>query len=91
MRAPMSVTNPSDESPPAAPASGPVPASIQAFLAMCQELDVATERFRRETARWTGERRGQRRLTIWQTIQDLSEQLEWMQATEALRHEPSHP
>ena len=51
---------------------------------------MATERFRRETARWTGERRGQRRLTIWQTIQDLSEQLEWMQATEAPRHEPSY-
>jgi hypothetical protein len=59
-----------------------VPASVQAFLALCHELDAATARFRRETARWTGERRAQRRLTIRQTVQHLSEQLEWMQATE---------
>jgi hypothetical protein len=71
-----------------APTSPPLPASVQAFLALCRELDAATERFRRETARWTGERRAQRRLTIRQTVQHLSEQLDWMQATEATHHEP---
>jgi ParB-like chromosome segregation protein Spo0J len=86
--APVSGASPSAGSPPAAPVSGPIPASVQMLLAMCHELDAATERFRRDTARWTGTRRAQRRLTIWQTIQDLSEQLEWMQATEASRHEP---
>jgi hypothetical protein len=75
--------------PSAPPAAPPLPACVQAFLTLCQELDAATERFRRETARWTGERRAQRRLTIWQTVQHLSEQLEWMQEAEATRHEPS--
>jgi hypothetical protein len=75
--------------PPTVPASPSLPAEVQAFLALCHELDAATERFCRETAHWTGERRAQRRLTIWQTIQHLSEQLEWMQAAEATRHEPS--
>jgi hypothetical protein len=71
------------------PASPPLPAAVQGFLAVCHELDAATDRFRAETATWTGERRGQRRLTIRQTIEHLSEQLEWMQAAEATRREPS--
>jgi hypothetical protein len=75
--------SPSGDGSPATPPSPPVPASVQDFLALCHALDAATERFRRETARWTGERRGHRRLTIHQTVQHLSEQLEWMQATVA--------
>jgi ParB-like chromosome segregation protein Spo0J len=62
------------------PASPPLPAAVQAFLAVCHELEAATERFRSDTATWTGERRAQRRLTIRQTVEHLSEQLEWMQA-----------
>jgi hypothetical protein len=73
--------------PPAAPFP-PLPAGVQAFLTLCQALDVATEQFRHETARWTGERRTQRRRTIWQTVQHLTEQLDWMQAAEATRHDP---
>jgi len=79
--------NRSASGPPALSASPPLPAGVQAFLTLCQELDAATERFRRETARWTGERRAQRRLTIWQTIQHLGEQFDWMQAAEATRHD----
>jgi hypothetical protein len=87
----MPGANPSGDGSPATPASPPLPPSVQDFLALCHALDAATERFRRETARWTGERRAQRRLTIHQTVQHLSEQLEWMQATEAPRHEPGQP
>ena len=75
--------------PPTVPAAPSLPAAVQAFLALCHELDAATERFRRETAHWTGERRAQRRLTIRQTAEHLSEQLEWMQGAEATRREPS--
>jgi ParB-like chromosome segregation protein Spo0J len=75
--------------PAASPGSPPHPAGVHAFLTRCQELDAATEQFRRETARWTGERRRQRHLTIWQTVQHLTEQLDWMQAAEATRHDPS--
>jgi hypothetical protein len=71
------------------PAVPPLPTAVQAFLALCDELDAATARFRRETARWTGERRLQRRLMIWQMSQHLSEQFEWMQAAEGSRHDPS--
>jgi hypothetical protein len=52
---------------------------VQAFLALCHELDAATARFRRATAHGTAERRAQRRLTIWQMVQHLSEQFDWMQ------------
>jgi len=81
--------DPSASGPAASPGSRPLPAGVLAFLTRCQELDAATERFRRETARWTGERRAQRRLTIWQTVQLLTDQLDWMQAAEVTRHDPS--
>jgi hypothetical protein len=74
---------------PTVPAAPSLPGAVQAFLAVCHELDAATERFRRETVHWTGERRAQRRLTIWQTAEHLNEQLEWMQGAEATRREPS--
>jgi hypothetical protein len=88
MPAPLPEASLSGPDAPTAPTSPPLPTSVQAFLALCHELDAATERFRRETARWTGERRANRRLTIRQTVQHLSEQLDWMQATEATHHEP---
>jgi hypothetical protein len=59
---------------------------VQAFLAECHELDAATVRFRRATAHWTGERRAQRRRTIWQIVQHLAEQFDWMQGAEGSRH-----
>jgi hypothetical protein len=71
------------------PTAPSLPGAVQAFLAVCHELDAATERFRLETAHWTGERRAQRRLTIRQTAEHLNEQLEWMQGVEATRREPS--
>ena len=72
-----------------APAAAHLPAAVQAFVALCHELDAATERFRRETAHWTGAQRDQRRLTIRQTAEHLSEQLEWMQGADATNREPS--
>jgi hypothetical protein len=60
-------------------------------VALCHELDAATERFRRQTAHWTGAQRDRRRLTIRQTAEHLSEQLEWMQGAEATHREPSLP
>jgi hypothetical protein len=74
---------------PTVPAAPSLPGAVQAFLAVCHELDAATERFRLETAHWTGERRTQRRRTIRQTAEHLNEQLEWMQGAEAPRREPS--
>jgi hypothetical protein len=68
-------------------AAPPPPAAVQAFLALCYELDAATARFRRATAHWTAERRAQRRLTIWQMVQHLSEQFDWMQGAEGSRHD----
>ncbi len=94
-RPPMIVTpapRPASESgagPLAVLAAASIPPAVQAFLALCHELDAATERLRRETAQWTGERRAQRRLTIRQTAEHLSEQLEWMQGAEATRRESS--
>ena len=87
--APLPAVNGSGAGSPTVPAVPPLPAAVQAFLAVCHELDAATERFRRETAHWTGERRAQRHLTIRQMVQHLSEQLDWMQAAEEIRHDPS--
>jgi hypothetical protein len=75
--------------PPNVPASVDLPAAVQTFVALCHELDAATERFRRQTAHWTGAQRDRRRLTIRQTAEHLSEQLEWMQGAEATHREPS--
>jgi ParB-like chromosome segregation protein Spo0J len=58
-----------------------LPPAVEAFMALCRELEAATRQFRQETAHWTGERRRQRDLTIWQGIQQLEEQLEWMEST----------
>ncbi len=79
----------SSAGPPTVPPSVDLPAAVQAFMGLCQELDLATDRFRRETAHWTGAQRDRRRLTIQQTAEHLSEQLEWMQGAEATHREPS--
>lgn len=65
---------------PTPPAPG-LPPPVEAFMALCRELEAATRQFRQDTAHWTGERRRQRDLTIWQGIQQLEEQLEWMEST----------
>jgi hypothetical protein len=75
--------------PPSVPTSVDLPAAVHTFVALCHELDAATERFRRHTAHWTGAERDRRRLTIRQTAEHLSEQLEWMQGAEATHREPS--
>jgi ParB-like chromosome segregation protein Spo0J len=85
---PPKVTVPAAE-PLTAPATAQRPAAVQAFVALCHELDSATERFRQQTAHWTGAQRDRRRLTIRQTAEHLSEQLEWMQGAEATNREPS--
>jgi hypothetical protein len=79
----------SSAGPPTVPVSVDLPAAVQTFVALCHELDAATERFRRQTAHWTGAQRDRRRLTIRQTAEHLSEQLEWMQGAEATHREPS--
>jgi ParB-like chromosome segregation protein Spo0J len=73
---------------PTVPASVDLPAAVHMFVALCHELDAATERFRRQTAHWTGRQRDRRRVTIRQTAEHLSEQLEWMQGAEAIHREP---
>jgi hypothetical protein len=83
---PPEVTVPAAE-PPTTPATAQRPAAIQTFVALCHEPDAATERFRRETAHWTGAQRDRRRLTIRHTAEHLSEQLEWMQGAEATSRE----
>jgi hypothetical protein len=83
----LPVVNGSGAESPMVPAVPPLPAAVQAFLSLCHELDAVTAGFRRQTARWTGERRAQRRRTIWQMSQHLSEQFDWMQAAEGSRHE----
>lgn len=65
-------TTPAASLPPIAPA-------VESFMAVCRALHEATRDFIRETARWTGERREQRNLTIWQGIRQLEEHLEWME------------
>jgi hypothetical protein len=64
-----------------APASAPspIPPAVEAFMAVCRALHEATGDFIRETAHWTGERREQRSLTIWQGIRQLEEHLDWME------------
>ena len=49
-------------------------------MATCRALEEATRDFLRETAHWTGERREQRTLTIWQGIRQLEEHLDWMES-----------
>jgi ParB-like chromosome segregation protein Spo0J len=58
-----------------------LPPAVEAFMAVCRALEAATRQFRQDTAHWTGERCRQRELTIWQGIQQLEEQLEWMEST----------
>jgi hypothetical protein len=70
------------------PASVDLSAAVQTFVALCHELNAATERFRQQTAHWTGAQRDRRRLTIRQTTEHLSEQLEWMQGAVMTNHEP---
>jgi ParB-like chromosome segregation protein Spo0J len=71
------------------PSTPRLPPAVEAFMALCRELETATRQFRQETAHWTGERRTQRDLTIWQGIQQLEEQLEWMESTRDARGGPS--
>jgi hypothetical protein len=78
----------SSAGPPTVPTSVDLPAAVHTFVVLCHELDAATERFRRQTAHWTGAQRDRRRLTIRQTAAHLSEQLEWMQGAEATNREP---
>jgi hypothetical protein len=78
----------SSAGPPTVPASVDLSAAVQTFVALCHELDAATERFRQQTAHWTGAQRDRRRLTIRQTTEHLSEQLEWMQGAVMTNHEP---
>jgi ParB-like chromosome segregation protein Spo0J len=85
---PLEVTVPAAR-PSTAPAAAHLADAVQAIVALCHELDAATERFRRQTAHWTGAQRDRRRLTIRQTAEHLSEQLEWMQGAEATHREPS--
>ena len=49
-------------------------------MAVCRRLQEVTRDFVQETAHWTGERREQRNLTIWQGIRQLEEHLDWMEA-----------
>jgi hypothetical protein len=58
----------------------PMPAAVEAFIAVCRALHEATLDFVRETAHWTGERCEQRNLTIWQGIRQLEEHLDWMES-----------
>ena len=54
--------------------------AVEAFMAACRSLQEVTRDFVQETAHWTGERREQRNLTIWQGIRQLEEHLDWMEA-----------
>ena len=60
-------------------------------MTLCREFEAATRQFRQETAHWTGERRTQRDLTIWQGIQQLEEHLEWMESTREAHGGPREP
>ena len=64
---------------PPATASPESPA-VEAFIAICRAFEAATRDFLRDTAHWTGERREQRTLTIWQGLRQLEEQLDWMES-----------
>jgi ParB-like chromosome segregation protein Spo0J len=66
---------------PAAPS-----ASVAAFLALARQLEALTERFLRDTARWTGAQREARHLTVRQTVEQLEDLLQWMQDAEGRGH-----
>jgi hypothetical protein len=63
-----------------AAAQSSIPPAVEAVMAVCRALEEATREFVRDTAHWTGDRREQRTLTIWQGIRQLEEQLEWMES-----------
>ncbi len=54
-------------------------------MAVCHALQEATRDFIRDTAHWTGERRGHRNTTIWQGLRQLEEHLDWMESTTDVR------
>ena len=69
--------SPTDAAVASAPSSSP---AVEVFMAVCRRLQEVTRDFVQETAHWTGERREQRNLTIWQGIRQLEEHLDWMEA-----------
>ena len=70
-----------EDDPPDRPTLSPssIPPAVEAFMVACRALEGATGDFLEETAHWTGERREQRTLTIWQGIRQLEEHLDWME------------
>jgi hypothetical protein len=62
------------------PSPSPISPAVEAFIATCRAFEAATRDFLQETAHWTGERREQRTLTIWQGLRQLEEQLDWMES-----------
>jgi hypothetical protein len=72
---------PGESAPDAAVASTPASSpAVEVFMAVCRRLQEVTRDFVQETTDWTGERREQRNLTIWQGIRQLEEHLDWMEA-----------